>query len=336
VQYRVCAEPDIGAVRRAVAGQADRMGAAPVQRAQAELVVTELATNLLRHAGGGWLLARPETDDRIELIAVDRGPGIPDLAAAIAGRAPAPKGLGCGLASVRRAAARFDAYTEPGRGSTVLSVVDLADPRDRSDADAPRPWGGVSVGVTEPCGDGWAVHHVRESAGYGRIVAVAVIDGLGHGAAASAAAETALEAFAADPADIDGFVARANDRMRFTRGAAATVCRLDAAAGELHYLAVGNVNGRVVTDGQSRGLITQAGTLGLHVEPPRARLRVHPWPPGAALVLWTDGLTSRFDLALESGLFDHDPAVVAATLYRDHSRDRDDATAVVVRNLDPA
>ena len=53
------------------------------------------------------------------------------------------------------------------------------------------------------------------------------------------------------------------------------------------------------------------------------------------LILWTDGLASRLDLAVGAPLLAHDPAVVAATLHRDHTRQRDDATVVVVRNGDP-
>jgi hypothetical protein len=45
--------------------------------------------------------------------------------------------------------------------------------------------------------------------------------------------------------------------------------------------------------------------------------------------LWTDGLESR--LAVPGDLLAHDPAVIAATLHRDHTRHRDDATVVVVR-----
>ena len=81
-----------------------------------------------------------------------------------------------------------------------------------------------------------------------------------------------------------------------------------------------------------RGLALSAGTLGLKVEPPRTRVLSLPWPPGASLVLWTDGLSSRLELSSQAGLFTHDPALVAATLHREHTRERDDATVVVIRH----
>ncbi len=310
-RFDVAAEADVAAVRRAVSDLVDSHG-------RAELVASELATNLVRHAGGGWMLIRALTPSTIELIAVDGGPGIDDLAGALAGRVSEPKGLGCGLRAVRRASARFDAFTGRGRGSVVLSVVDAAAGHDQAGrAAAPRRVAGVSVGIVEPCGDGWAV------ADDGDALCVAVVDGLGHGMKASLATDAALAEF---PGDLERYVPRANARMRDTRGAAATLCRISG--GELRYLAIGNVNGRVVTPGGTRGLVTHGGTLGLHVQPPRTRIDTVPFPAGAGLVLWTDGLSSRVDP--DPGLFGHDPAVVAAVLHRDHGRDRDDATVVVV------
>jgi anti-sigma regulatory factor (Ser/Thr protein kinase) len=322
-RFRIADEADAGALRRMTARCADQLGATPPARASAELVATELATNLVRHAKpGGWVLVRPTPPDGIEFLAVDHGPGIADLPAALEGRSPAPGGLGRGLAAVRRASACFDVDTGPGRGTTVLARVPLADgaPPARSN------WGGVSVGVMEVCGDGWAVAELAEG------LAVAVVDGLGHGVKASVATDAALDAFAADPADLDALLGRANAAMRATRGGAMTACLLEPGRGELHYFAVGNVSGRVLAGPEERGLALSAGTLGLKVEPPRTRVLSQPWPPGATLVLWTDGLSSRLDLSSRAGLFAREPALVAAALHRDHARERDDATVVVIRH----
>jgi hypothetical protein len=55
------------------------------------------------------------------------------------------------------------------------------------------------------------------------------------------------------------------------------------------------------------------------------------WPPGALLVLHSDGLSARWDLARYPGLVSRHPSVVAGVLYRDFSRERDDALVIVVR-----
>jgi anti-sigma regulatory factor (Ser/Thr protein kinase) len=319
-QFPVSDEADVGPVRRAVARYADRLRAEPGERGRAELVASELATNVARHGGpGGWILARPVPPSGIELLAVDSGPGIRDVAAALEGRTPHPGGLGRGLAAVRRASSSFDIYTEPGRGTVVLSVLDL----DGSGAAARRTWSGVSVAVAGACGDGWAVAELPDG------LAVAVVDGLGHGPQASLAADAAIAAFAVDPGDLSTLFARANAAMRETRGGALAACRIRRDDSELWYVSVGNVSGRILTPGAEHGLVTIGGTLGALASPPRARIRSCAWPSGATLVLWTDGLESR--LAVPGDLLAHDPAVIAATLHRDHTRHRDDATVVVVR-----
>jgi anti-sigma regulatory factor (Ser/Thr protein kinase) len=311
-----------GAVRRVVLGHAHRLGLAEPVAAAAGQAATELATNLLRHAEpGGWMLVRP-LPAGVEMLAVDRGPGIADLSAALAGRAPGPHGLGCGLAAVRDAATHFDVYTEPEHGTVVLAVVQ-AEP-DRPGPVPGRRWAGVSVGIDEPCGDGWVVSHVD-----GETV-VAVVDGLGHGQRASEATDVAVCALA-QPPDLTGYLSHANEVMRETRGAAIAVCRLEHPNGELSCLSVGNISGRIHHQGHEQSLVPYNGTLGLYPTPPAAKVLRYPWPPQATLVLWSDGLTSRLTLTGRGDLLRHDPAVIAAVLHRDHGRERDDATVVVVR-----
>lgn len=316
---------DAGALRREVSDRARRLGATSQGCARAELVATELATNLVQHAGGGWILTRPLPPGSLELIAVDSGPGIADPAAAVAGRGGAPKGLGCGLAAVRRASSLFDLHSQAGSGTTVLAVVALTTAGEQP-AGRGRRWAGVSVGITEPCGDGWAV------AGADQEFTVAVADGLGHGSAASTAADAAAAGLAAADGDPGSFVTRANAAMLGTRGGAATVCQLQPSQGILRYVAVGNVNGCVLAGSFRHRLVTYSGTLGLRAAPPTVPVLTCPWPVEATLVVWTDGLHSRTgSCPMDARLLAHDPAVIAATLYRDHFRGGDDATVVIAR-----
>ena len=55
------------------------------------------------------------------------------------------------------------------------------------------------------------------------------------------------------------------------------------------------------------------------------------WPPGATVVLHSDGIASQWNLAKDANLAARRPAVVAGALYRDWRRERDDATVVVLR-----
>jgi anti-sigma regulatory factor (Ser/Thr protein kinase) len=332
-QFTVSHPADVGAVRRAVRGYADQLQTGPGLADRAGQAATELAANLLQHAlPGGWILARPLPPAAVEILAVDHGPGIDDVAAAVGGRSPRPGGLGCGLAAVARVSSYFDIHTGPGRPTTVLAVVESADAARAAGFRPPRPprpprcWAGVSVGLDEACGDAWAVAEVNGG------TTVAMIDGLGHGVHASLAADAAVATLADDPTDLDGYIYRANTAMLGTRGAAVMVCRLEPDRGELRCLSVGNIRAGILSGSTRRTLISHRGAVGTHEKPPRAKVMSYPWPPGAVLVLWTDGLAGHIDLAAYAELFTRDPAITAAVLHRDCSSGRDDSTVAVVRN----
>jgi hypothetical protein len=57
-----------------------------------------------------------------------------------------------------------------------------------------------------------------------------------------------------------------------------------------------------------------------------------PWPRGALLVMHSDGLGTQWDLGTYPGLTSRHPALIAAVLYRDYDRARDDVSVVVIRN----
>jgi hypothetical protein len=185
------------------------------------------------------------------------------------------------------------------------------------------------VGLGEANGDGWAVAELSDG------LAVAVVDGLGHGPLASAAADAALDAFTRAPDDLDRFLVRAHEAMQPTRGGVAAVCRLFPERNELQYIVVGNISGRIVAPGHTRSLPSPPGTVGTQASLPRAAVGNLPWPPRAVLLLWSDGLRSGIEPP-GPALLRHDPAVLAAVLHRDYTREHDDATIVTVRRLDPA
>ena len=317
---------DVGAVRRRTAALAAAAGFDEARTGDAALIATELASNVLKHAQrGGVLLGSVRHGDRrgVAIIAWDRGPGMNVEACLRDGMSTAGT-RGAGLGAVARLATRFDAYAWPGRGSVVTATV-LAGPR----ADPARfAIGGVCVPYPgmQICGDGWDAHVDGDRA------TLLVCDGLGHGDGAAAAAAAAIAAFRTAPdAALPEILARADRATRSTRGAAATIARLDLARRELAIAGVGNVAAWLVGN-TTRQLVTQHGTLGQAV-PSAFREERHPLPPGALVVLCSDGIRSRWHLDDHPGLATHDPATIAAALWRDLARGRDDASAVVAREV---
>src|SRR5207244_415220 len=123
----------------------------------AALIATELASNVVKHAGhGGVLLGAARDGDHrgVAIAAWDRGPGM-DVAACLRDGVSTARTRGAGLGAVARIASRFDAYAQRGGGTVATATVLAASPA------APRfAIGGVCVpypGLTV-CGDAWHAH----------------------------------------------------------------------------------------------------------------------------------------------------------------------------------
>src|SRR5688500_2123976 len=97
------------------------LGLGEVRQGEVAIVVTELATNLVKHARGGELLIRAVEDGTLEVLAVDRGGGIARPAEVMRDGYSTAGTLGAGLGAVRRLAARFDLYSTPGAGTVVMA-----------------------------------------------------------------------------------------------------------------------------------------------------------------------------------------------------------------------
>jgi anti-sigma regulatory factor (Ser/Thr protein kinase) len=319
---------DIGAVRRRLTVLAGAAGLDEVRTGDAALIATELASNVLKHArrGGALLGIVDEVGCRGVVIAAwDRGPGMSFDACLRDGMSTAGT-RGAGLGAVARLASRLDAYTPQGRGSVVVATVFPRGPAPRARfaiGAACVPFPGLPV-----CGDAWAAHADDERA------TLVVCDGLGHGEGAAAAAAAVIAAFRVGPGDpLAAILERANRAARATRGAAATIARIDLVRRELVVAGVGNVAAWIAGDTQKQ-LVTQHGTLG-QATPATIHEERYVFAPGAQLVMCSDGLRSRWSFDDHPGLLARQPATIATVLWRDLARGRDDASVVVAREAVP-
>ncbi|MER5456826.1 ATP-binding SpoIIE family protein phosphatase [Micromonospora sp. NPDC002389] len=323
--YRVENGSAGSAVRRAAERLGDQLALSEGRIADLAIVAAELTSNLIKHADDGVLLLRPvrrELDAGVELIALDSGPGMADLAHSARDGHSTTGTLGIGLGAIVRQASWFDAYSWPGRG-TVIAV------RVFDGADTDHSWAG---GLTRPLtgetvsGDGYAWRIVGDRR------QVLVTDGLGHGPLAAAATDAALAAFrdapAAAPAEVVGHLHRA---LSHTRGAALAVAEPDPAGGVLRYAGLGNINGLLTdADGRRRGLVSLPGIAG-H-QRPVIRQYDYPFGPDSLLVMHSDGVVDRWRWEEYPGLTGRSPLVIAATLLRDAGIRRDDAGVLVARS----
>ena len=103
------------------------------------------------------------------------------------------------------------------------------------------------------------------------------------------------------------------------------------ASGVGTFCGIGNIGCFVRADGKTRSLASHNGILGHQMR--TVQEFSFPFPPRALLYAYSDGMTSRWDPATYAGLETRHPALIAATLYRDHNLGREDTTLAVVRNI---
>jgi anti-sigma regulatory factor (Ser/Thr protein kinase) len=331
IVIRVAEASQVGEARRAAARMAEERSAlADTERGQLAIVITELSTNLARHATGGEILLRTVDSQRglgIEVLSIDRGPGMANISRCMEDGYSTNGTAGNGLGAIRRLSTDFDVFSSQPQGTVIVSRV-LPAARDW----APPPldpglrWGVVCVPApyeTE-CGDSWSIAQ-RDG-----MCVLAMADGLGHGPLAAKASSEAIRVFDANPFDTPAALfGKVDGPLRTTRGAAMAVAQIDMGRGTVRFAGVGNIAGTIVHLGDTQGLCSHNGTVGLQM--PRVKEFEYKWPAGALIVLHSDGLQTRWDLQKYAGVSNRHPSLIAGVLYRDFLRGRDDVTVLVAR-----
>lgn len=315
-----------GEARRLAIAMARKLGFDETETGKVAIVVTEAATNLVKHAHGGEVLLHPINMDGntgLEVIAIDRGGGISDIFKSAHDGSSTTGTSGSGLGAIARLSTAHDLYSRPGHGTALLARLWSSKPpvpREVVEVE------GVSVAMAgeEVSGDDWAVRHHPGGC------SILVVDGLGHGLAACDAAREAVLAFQGAPLDSPSECMESiHARLRGTRGAAAALAAIDRESRRLRFIGIGNIAGNVGNSQDSRSLVSMSGTLGHNVRV--IREFCYPWHPDSRVVLHSDGVSSKWDLSAYPGLMRREPVLAAAVLYRDMARGNDDATVVVAR-----
>ncbi len=317
----------VGEARRLAMRVAAEAGFDESARSDIGIVATEAATNVVRHGARGEVLITEfegAGGPGLEVVCVDHGPGMRDVEARMRDGHSSAGTMGGGLGAMRRLAHDFSIYSAPGVG-TALVCRFWVTPRKPERRDGVMCAGlAVAVQGESVCGDAWVAVQG------GADTALLVADGLGHGASAAAASAEAIRIFRAQTSyQPERVLAVLHAGLRSTRGAAAAVALIDTRRRQVRYAGVGNISATIRSGDAGRSLVSNNGTLGLQMR--KAQEFVYPWTDGALLVVHSDGLSASWKLEQYPGLFRQDPALVAAMLYRDHSRPRDDVSVVACR-----
>jgi len=325
--FAVTEATQVAEVRRHVVALAGKLGFSETEVGKVAIVATEAATNLAKHALQGEVVVRLiEDQDRrgIEILALDNGPGMVNVAQSLRDGFSTAGSPGTGMGAMSRLARSFDLHSDP-KGTAVFAEVWPGRASESKSPDA------MDIGAVcrakrneVACGDGWG------AASFTGRVLLLLVDGLGHGLGAATAAQEAIRIFRStlqhSPARI---VESAHAALRSTRGAVLGIAEIDLSQKLVRYAGVGNISGVIVSDGGSRHLMSTNGIVGQDVR--KVQEFSYPFPTDAVLVLHSDGLTSHWNLSNYPGLLRKVPGLIAGILYRDYQRGSDDVTVVAAR-----
>ncbi len=291
------------------------------------LVVAELTSNVVKHAGRGTLTIRPvESAQRtgIEIEAADQGPGIGDVERSFADGYSTTGSLGYGLGTINRLMDEVDVSSRSDCGTQIVCRRWL---RNNHPGPTHSAWD-VSVFTrprtgTKENGDAFVVKE------WDQHLLAGLIDGLGHGELAQKAALAAqhyVQSHYDQP--LDKIFAGAARACRATRGVVMALAKFDS-GGQVSLAGIGNVEVRTWCGPQRLPFAVKRGYLGaMEVN---ARVQTFPWKSDWLFVLHTDGLSTRWDWNDLPGVRQASVHAVAQGLMKKLASGRDDATVLAVR-----
>lgn len=329
VSVKVAWAADVAEAARLVRERARSLGFPPDHCEELHLVVTELASNLIRHAAHGTIrFSTIETGGRsgIEIESEDDGPGIADVELAMTDGFSTADSLGTGLGTINRLMDDLEFASGPSAG---LRIVCRRWVRPKPCALPARE---LVFGIaTRSCrlqpenGDSFLVQHWERNALAG------IIDGLGHGEHARRASQTARRYVEQHFDQPLRNIFRGTDRAcRATRGVVMALARFDMAGRKVTLANVGNVEVRLIGCPERPNILVRRGVIGLNA--PAAVSTEHPWSDSCVLVMHSDGLRPNWNWSDFSSLANDAPDIIARRLLNTLGKIDDDATVLVARS----
>ena len=119
----IAAGVDIVTARQEGRDLAERMGCSSIESTMIATAISEIARNIMSHAGRGEIVISAVAIDgrnAVEVVASDEGPGIADIERALQDGYSTGEGLGLGLPGAGRLMDHFEVRSEVGVGTTVV------------------------------------------------------------------------------------------------------------------------------------------------------------------------------------------------------------------------
>lgn len=327
--YKVEDKSYVSFVKREIHNLTTTAGFSSQKTGEIDIIVSELASNLVKFAGEGELLYRIGSDasgDFFELYCLDRGPGISNLSQMMKDGTSTSSTLGQGLGAVERLSTESSVYTLKDWGTVAYSKTYKGTKLELVKKDI------VDLGVVKVnmpgeivCGDGYAVKHAHGG------VFFFLGDGLGHGEHAHEAVSAAIAVFrTCREKSLVGILQDIHHEVKKTRGLVATLAYLNLKAQTWHICGIGNIATSIYTGLECKNYTPYNGIVGLNI-PRTLTESVFELNKYQTLIMHSDGLRNRWHLNTTPGLLKYSAGIMAGTLYREHARRTDDMSVLVAK-----
>lgn len=314
-------------LRKGIHKQAVQAEFPELKIAHLDLIVAEMTSNLDKYTNGGEVLCAVQglgNDQYIEIIAIDSGPGINDLNHMLMDGVSSGSTLGHGLGSIKRMSDFFSIYSLKGWGTILVSRLYKTDARTENRRVVVR-----GIVVPKPpeklSGDGFTYKFSE------RYFKLLLLDGLGHGAEANKAVEEAFNSFKQCPANDPGDIIRyMHPPLKKTRGGVGTVLVYDGEKDTYSILGVGNISSKIMSNGECKNVMPYNGIIGHNIPNTMTSHEVST-KDYKFIILCSDGIKTRWDIAKYPLIQRYDPIIIAAAIYKDFARQTDDMSVVIVK-----
>ncbi|MFP5040213.1 SpoIIE family protein phosphatase [Parasediminibacterium sp. JCM 36343] len=291
-----------------------------------DIIVSELASNLVKHGGGGNILVKLIEENNIqgiEIIGIDNGHGIANLSLVLEDGISTKNTLGHGMGAMKRLSDVFQVYSQKDWGTITLIRVFNEEPAlyiKPPKIDIRNLI--LSLHNDNACGDGFyytlSNTHLKLFLG----------DGLGHGPEAELAIEKAGEIFLKsteiEPVPI---IRDIHLNVKKTRGLVGTIAVFDITERKWAICGVGNISIKIINSQSSKNYLSYNGIIGLNL-PNALNTQEVAYEKGQTIIMCSDGIKSRWDLSKHPAISRYDLSVLTACLVKDFARNTDD-TAVM-------
>lgn len=327
--YKIQDRSYVSFIKREIHNKVSALHFSEKQVAEIDIILSEITSNLIKHAQRGELLYKISSNEKtstFDVICIDNGPGMEDSLSMMKDGVSTTGTLGQGLGALKRLSTVFHLYSIPGWGTVLYSSM--------SSHFAEQSHGKMNLNIkavciSKPpeivCGDGCRVRQINNG------VQILFADGLGHGQHAKDAVDKAGDFFlSCDDIEPVAIIRQMHDVVRNTRGLVLTVASFERDTGEWKICGVGNIFTKLYSGITSKVYFPYNGTVGLAI-PNSMKASTFPIEKNQHLIMCSDGIKTRWELTKYPAILRNHGFILAAALYKDFSRGTDDASVLVAK-----